>query len=181
MSDIIPEFKAWTKISRLSRECVITEKIDGTNAQILITEDGKLFTGSRTRWITQENDNYGFAKWVDQHKEDILKLGPGRHYGEYWGLGIQRGYDLFERRFSLFGRIVAKEIPSCVSIVPILYEGLFDTQKIDEVLAALTLNGSVAAPGYMRPEGIIIFHKASGTLFKKTIEYDDISKGVLDV
>jgi len=177
MSEEFPEFKSWTKIARLSRDCIVSEKIDGTNAQILITEDGQLFTGSRTRWITPENDNYGFAKWVQQNKEDILKLGPGRHFGEYWGVGIQRHYDLFERRFSLFGRIVAKEIPKCVTIVPTLYEGPFDTQQIDAVLSSLKTGGSVAAPGFMKPEGIVIFHKASGTLFKKTLENDDVSKG----
>ena len=100
MPDIMPEFKEWTKIARLSRDCVVTEKIDGTNAQIFITEDGQIFTGSRTRWITPQNDNFGFAKWVEQRKDEILKMGPGRHFGEFWGIGIQRGYDLFERRFS---------------------------------------------------------------------------------
>jgi len=46
------EFKEFPKIARLSRECIITEKIDGTNASILITDDGDMFFGSRTRWIT---------------------------------------------------------------------------------------------------------------------------------
>ena len=35
------EFQPFPKIPRLSREIVITEKIDGTNAQILITDDGQ--------------------------------------------------------------------------------------------------------------------------------------------
>ncbi len=56
------EFEGFGKIARLSRECVITEKIDGTNAQICITEDGQFLTGSRTRWITPEDDNFGFSK-----------------------------------------------------------------------------------------------------------------------
>ena len=33
-----PEFIEFPKMARLSRECVITEKIDGTNAQIFIEE-----------------------------------------------------------------------------------------------------------------------------------------------
>lgn len=181
MPDIMPEFKEWTKIARLSRDCVVTEKIDGTNAQIFITEDGQIFTGSRTRWITPQNDNFGFAKWVEQRKDEILKMGPGRHFGEFWGIGIQRGYDLFERRFSLFGRIVAKEVPNCVTIVPTLYEGIFDTEKIGQVLQTLIEYGSKAAPNYMNPEGIVIFHKASGQLFKKTIKDDEVPKGVSNV
>ena len=33
MDETLPEFKPFEKIARLNRECVITEKIDGTNAQ----------------------------------------------------------------------------------------------------------------------------------------------------
>jgi ATP-dependent RNA circularization protein (DNA/RNA ligase family) len=56
-----PVFEDFPKIARLSRECCITEKIDGTNAQVVITEDGQVLAGSRTRFITPEDDNYGFA------------------------------------------------------------------------------------------------------------------------
>lgn len=43
------EFTSFPSISRLSREIVITEKIDGTNASIYIGENGEFLTGSRTR------------------------------------------------------------------------------------------------------------------------------------
>jgi hypothetical protein len=33
------EFREFSKMARLSREIIITEKIDGTNAQIFIGED----------------------------------------------------------------------------------------------------------------------------------------------
>ena len=95
-------FEAFPKIARLSREIVITEKIDGTNAQIYITEDGKIQAGSRNRIITPEQDNFGFARWVEENHEDLLLLGEGRHFGEWWGQGIQRRYNLEEKRFSLF-------------------------------------------------------------------------------
>lgn len=89
------EFVEFPKMPRLSRECVITEKIDGTNAQIFIADDCEtMLIGSRTRWITPENDNAGFARWCMEHKEDLLRLGPGRHFGEWWGQGIQRNYGL---------------------------------------------------------------------------------------
>lgn len=65
------EFKEFNKIARLSRECVITEKIDGTNAQICITEDGQFLTGSRTRWITPDNDNAGFSMWLIRIKKNL--------------------------------------------------------------------------------------------------------------
>lgn len=185
------EFKEFTKIARLSRECVITEKIDGTNAQIYIGEDGEFLIGSRTRWIQPGNDNMGFAAWAMAHKEELLKLGPGSHFGEWWGSGIQRGYDLpkGEKRFSLFnvnrwgiGRDKEKypnDCPDCCHVVPILYDGLFDTGVASVILANLKSEGSQAAPGFMRPEGIVIFHKAASILFKKTIEKDESPKSMV--
>lgn len=53
-----------------------------------------MMPNSRTRWITPEDDNYGFAKWANENKEELLKLGIGQHFGEWWGSGIQRGYNL---------------------------------------------------------------------------------------
>ena len=77
------EFVEFKKIYRVSRPCVITEKIDGTNAQICITEDNQVLAGSRSRWITPESDNFGFARWAAEHQEELLKLGTGTHYGEW--------------------------------------------------------------------------------------------------
>jgi hypothetical protein len=172
------EFKSFPKIARLTRECTITEKIDGTNAQITIKDGVIASVGSRNRFITPENDNHGFARWVDQNKAELVKLGDGIHFGEWWGLGIQRNYNLFERRFSLF-RVPKDlvELPKCVSVVPTLYTGIFESRQIDAILDALKLNGSVAAPGFMKPEGIVIYHKAAGVMFKKTIEGDEVPKG----
>lgn len=48
-----PEFEPWPKIARLNRHIFVTEKIDGTNSQLFITEDGDLFAGSRTRWLAR--------------------------------------------------------------------------------------------------------------------------------
>lgn len=178
---VIPPFEEFPKIARLTRECVVTEKIDGTNAQILITEDGRILAGSRKRWLKPEKsqDNYGFAAWVEANKEELLQLGPGRHFGEWWGQGIQRGYGLKEKRFSLFN--VAKwsdSRPSCCGVVPVLWRGVFDTASIEMALGALAVDGSAAAPGFMDPEGIVIFHTASGQLFKKTIKGDESPKGL---
>jgi len=183
-------FMEFPKIARLSRECVITEKIDGTNAQIYITEDGQFFTGSRTRWIKVGDDNAGFAFWANQHKDELMTLGPGQHFGEWWGSGIQRGYNLpkGEKRFSLFNTIrwvmpghpkteKQEVVPPCCHVVPELYRGTFDTVKVQEVLNGLKANGSSASPGFMNPEGIVIFHIAAQTAFKKTIEKDEQPKG----
>ena len=166
---------------RLSRECVITEKIDGTNAQIFIADDCKtMLIGSRTRWITPENDNAGFARWCMERKDELLRLGPGRHFGEWWGAGIQRNYGLKEKRLSLFNvsRWTLETLPTCVGLVPELYRGIFTTEAVENCLQSLRETGSVAAPGFMKPEGVVCFHVAGGFCFKKTIEKDEAPKAL---
>lgn len=177
------EFEEFQKIPRLKRACVITEKIDGTNAQIIITDDGQIAAASRSRLITPSDDNYGFAAWVEANRDLLLTLGPGRHFGEWWGLGIQRNYGQKEKRFSLFntGRWNAENVTSCCSVVPVLYSGDFSTDAIDEAIADLKANGSRAAPGFMKPEGIIVFHVASRNLYKVTCEKDAEYKGKSNV
>jgi len=205
-------------MARLSREVIITEKIDGTNAQLLIAElandesipahslgvfdhGGKLHymaAGSRTRWITPEVDNAGFAAWVASNFEHLKTLGPGRHFGEWWGQGIQRKYGMSEKRWSLFNvarwclhgetpqiiptadpRIVKTQdvLPPCCHLVPLLYRGEFKTEWVEAALERLRRFGSAAAPGFMKPEGVVCFHVAGNVGFKKTLEKDEAPKG----
>lgn len=198
-NDPIP-FLEFPKIYRLSREVIVTEKIDGTSGTIYIGEAGEFLIGSRNRWITPEDDNYGFARWCMERKEALLTLGPGWHRGEFWGGGIQRGYGLrgSDKRFSMFNvarwcehgqvprRIETADplvekyqemLPVCVELVPVLYRGLFTTEACEHALEHLRINGSVAVSGYGRPEGIVIYHVAGNVSFKKTAEKDDEWKG----
>jgi hypothetical protein len=174
------EFISFPKMARLSRECIVTEKIDGTNGCIYIGEFGEMLVGSRTRWITPEDDNFGFANWAYANKRELLKLGQGRHFGEWWGHGIQRNYGLKERRFSLFNvtRWTTDPLPACCGLVPVLYRGEFDTGQIIAALERLRVGGSVAVPGFMKPEGIVCYHIAAGVGFKKTIEKDEQPKTI---
>lgn len=192
----LPDFAEFPPIMRPSRNMLLTEKIDGTNASVTITEDGRVVAGKRSGYIFDPVDNFGFPAWVDAHREELLELGPGRHFGEWWGWKIQRGYGLpkDERRFSLFNvrrwsdeypwdRIVnvdgeRRKRPACCGVVPILYAGPFDTSAVAWVMGELRTNGSRAAPGFEKPEGVVIFHNAGdGTLFKKTFEKDEEGKG----
>lgn len=181
-----PEFVEFPKLPRLSRDVIVTEKIDGTNAQIWISDDlTQVVAGSRSRWIYPNNgnaeDNFGFATWVEANRAELLKLGPGRHFGEWWGSGIQRKYGLTEKRFSLFN--VSRwenERPACCHVVPVLYRGLFSTDYIDSILHDLRENGSAASPGFMNPEGIVVFHIAANIGFKKTIHKDEVPKSVAE-
>ena len=117
---------------------------------------------------------------ADEHREELLTLGPGHHFGEWWGAGIQRRYGLTEKRFSLFNVSRWNEQtppPLCCNWVPTLYVGEFNTEHIAAVLAELVKTGSAAAPGFMNPEGIVIYHTAAKHCFKKTIEGDSGGKG----
>ena len=173
------DFQEFPKMARLSREIIITEKIDGTNAQICISEDGLIQAGSRTRWITPQDDNYGFAKWVEANRDELLLLGPGRHFGEWWGAGIQRRYGLTEKRFSLFNvDRWGVERPACCNVVPTLYRGNFDTNAIEDALSGLRTLGSMAALGFMNPEGVVVFHLAGRVGFKKTLHKDELPKAL---
>jgi len=210
-------FQEFAKIARLNREIIITEKIDGTNAQVFIVDgndvtedviglpfvaqvDGFLVAaGSRTRWITPQQDNHGFAKWVQDHAHELIQLGPGRHFGEWWGPGIQRGYGQREKRFSLFNTsrwldshetqtMVIPEkatlAPQCCYVVPVLYRGLFGTAEsgltsaVSTCLERLWTFGSVASPGFMRPEGLVVYHTAANIFFKVTLEKDEVPKSL---
>ena len=183
------EFVSFPKIARYSRNVVVTEKIDGTNAQVFIGEDGEFLTGSRNRWITPDDDNFGFSRWAHEHKDELLTLGPGRHFGEWWGNGIQRGYGLpsGDKRFSLFNvsrwclhgqePVGTKQVlPPCVGLVPILWNGAFDDLRVDSIIECLRSHGSYVVPGFMNPEGIVIYHTAGNVCFKKTLEHDDTPK-----
>lgn len=174
-----PPFVPFDKIPRLRRNVIVTEKIDGTNALVHIADDfATIRAGSRSRWITPDDDNFGFARWVEKNREELLKLGPGYHYGEWWGAGIQRRYNLAEKRFSLFnaGRWTADVRPSCCHVVPVLGQGSQD-EVVEAALQRLREEGSVAAPGFMKPEGIVIYHTAARSLFKVTLDKDSEPKG----
>ena len=181
---------------------MITEKLDGTNAAIGITDDGRVYAQSRNRIILPSGDNYGFAAWVEQNQKILSLLGPGLHFGEWWGVSVGRGYGLSERRFSLFnvirwgqkddGRAIVYEIQKSLpnfGVVPLLYEGPW--MAVDEdaglteiafapskTIDALRHLGSIAVPGYMNPEGIVVYHKASQGLFKATLERDHEHKNL---
>lgn len=214
----IPEFVPFPKIGRLNRNAIITEKIDGTNAQVHIWRDEtlcrgwaesdlehanhgelRIIAGSRKRWITPGDDNFGFAAWVQEHRTELIEgLGEGTHFGEWWGSGIQRGYGLpaGEKRFSLFnvGRWVQswrvandgtvyrhpllegqQYAPDLCWVVPVLAR--CEPDDINVYVQQLYMEGSRAAPGFTEPEGIIAYHTAARMMFKVTCEKDSEWKG----
>lgn len=181
------DFEGFPKIPRLNREVVITEKIDGTNACVVISDDGKeIMAQSRSRVITPGNDNFGFAGWVQQH-EDFLRelLSPGRHFGEWWGAGIQRRYDQSRKWFSLFNVARWKDLRDFdkaqdigLSVVPIIPGDTLEL--VPQAVSFLRAVGSVAAPGFSDPEGVIVYHTAARTMFKVTCDNDASPKALVN-
>lgn len=173
------EFTSFYSIERIQQPITITEKIHGSNAQILI-EGQEVMVGSRTRWITPDDDNYGFARWVHENHDVIVgALGEGQHFGEWYGSGINAGYGLTTKRFALFNthRWIsvrdAGELPDGVDVVPVLYAGPFTATAIDDTMNALKASGSVLVPGFMKPEGVVIRFDRSKVLMKRTFEAED--------
>lgn len=200
------EFEGWPKTPHWFRDIVVTEKIDGTNGAInivpfsdidIFTQDhtvGKIVSDgemayyvmaqSRKRYVTPADDNAGFGKWVWENADSLLAdLGPGRHFGEWWGLGIQRNYGLDHKRFSLFN--TAKWLmPSAsfktpnLGVVPIMYEGPNLDWQIEWCMDSLWMGGSWAVSGFFNPEGIVIYHTAGNKVFKVLLEGDETPKSL---
>lgn len=198
-------FEAWPKIPRWSNEKVtVTEKIDGTNAAVIIlpydmdhhdlirdgyavrvdhvtNSEGVTFaTQSRKRFIKpgKDTDNAGFAGWAWENRENLVDLlSYGKHYGEWWGRGIQRGYGLDHKKFSLFRPwryehlALTNEIPG-LDVVPTLYSGGIAGLTVKDIISKLETEGSKAAPKYMLPEGIIIQNALTQSTYK-AFTWDD--------
>lgn len=217
-----PEFRAWTKIPRLNRNMQITEKVDGTNGCIVIvpgdyhpqTAATEVYAQSRKRilpprpgaGIEPMGDNHGFSAWVYDNRDILIDLlGPGRHYGEWYGSGINGNrYGLDHKRFALFNPmaygpeniVMESLIPvsdAFIHTVPLLYTGPFDTRLIDGQVKRLRREGSKltdlphrgTCPGCgsahepygTKAEGVIVWHEAARQLFKVTLENDERPKG----
>lgn len=211
------EFEAWPKIPRLGNETVqVTEKIDGTNAAVIILPyisdhnplidagQAKLVeydkpdamftfaTQSRKRfiWPGKQTDNAGFAAWAWENMHPLIDtLGYGKHFGEWYGAGIQHGYGLKEKRFALFNAsrwqdLTGAEVPG-IGVVPVLYDGPFadldgpDVRNpVKESIESLRQHGSLAVPGYMSPEGVIAYFRLARVSYKGFLHNNTTPKGL---
>lgn len=180
----VHQFTSFGKIPRWTNTTMtVTEKIDGTNAAIYLDDDGNIVCQSRKRIITPDDDNFGFATWAyGMHDALWGLLGPGLHFGEWYGKGIQRGYGLDEKRFALFNTHRHADLAqrktdlgltfdlSNVETVPVLYEGPLRTDYLETVITALAFSGSRAVPGWMDVEGAMAYLSNLGYV---KIPFDD--------
>lgn len=142
-------FEKFPSLTRFSHGWTITEKLDGTNAAIVITpadlvvdphyhataiatiRGNLVFAQSRTKLITpgKSTDNAGFARYVYDNAEEIVaKLGEGRHFGEWVGKGVQkRHYNLPNKVFALFNvnRWQGADLPQLVTTVPAMVRNAY--------------------------------------------------------
>lgn len=161
------EFKPWPKVTRLNNaRVVVTEKIDGTNACVIIDEGKVVGAQSRKRLITPDQDNMGFADWVARNEECLEQLGDGYHFGEWAGPGVQKNrHNLPYKTFFLFNtRRWAEEKPNCCSVVPVLYEGVYYDELREEMLQHL-----IETREY-EPEGIVMYFPQTDHMWKYTLE-----------
>lgn len=168
------EFKPWPKIGRITPfKVTITEKIDGTNACIIINEDSEIIgVQSRKKLITPDNDNFEFAQWVYDNEEDIRSMGHGYHYGEWAGVGIQKNpHGLEGRKFFLFNSARWNDNnpnrPDCCDVVPVLYRGNLEPETIPNLLSQLQAQDEIIGT---TSEGVVVYYHAFDTYTKHTIK-----------
>lgn len=199
------EFKAFPKIPRVDKlNITITRKYDGTNAQILIGYEScgcwamnevdcegpicvndntdldlGIKAGSRNRWLEPENDNYGFCKWVyDNSQELIAFLGPGRHYGEWCGPGINSGEGFTEKTLVLFDQYrydrtkLPKNVIIAASISLINLNNLIQGRL--DILKTILESTDQLKGNQAGIEGVVI--NVAGSLFKHVYREEDIPK-----
>lgn len=185
-------FEAWPKTKHIDKVLggvTVTEKIDGTNACVVFEEDGYMYVQSRNRIITPAADNQGFARWAYRHQKDLFHiLGPGRHFGEWWGKGIGRKYDMQHNVFSVFNngrfyktlpgdpldsmatRTLDTGIFDQVSAVPHIFSGEYNSPEMNAAIAELANGNSLAARQYNieypDPEGVCFYFR----------EFDKVAK-----
>lgn len=174
------EFKAFSEIKALGKmQMSITQKIHGTNAHIMITPDEttgevKLQAASRTKFIFpgKNTDNYGFAQWCEDNKEELIRLlGIGRHDGEWAGPGINSGEGLTQKMFVLFDHWkwpAERQLPVQCAVVPVLYHGPIDLTEVQKAMDSLQREGSRLVPGFMRPEGCVV--QFAGVRYKQVFD-----------
>ncbi len=186
------EFKEWPKIPRGGggETITITEKIDGTNACIIVSEGLVIGAQSRTQLLCERelyivegfigevgkwenrSDNYGFADYVRNNENELSKLGDGYHYGEWAGPGIQKNHHNLEKKtLFLFNsdrwRDGRQERPAGVECVPVIYEGEWGPHIIENTMKELW--DTAKYKGY-HPEGIVIWYHKTRRYEKVTFE-----------
>lgn len=150
------EFKKYQHLERFGNDEVegielgklyIFPKLDGTNAQVWLDDEGNIKAGSRNRELTLEKDNAGFYKFVLENeniKKYLEKHPTHRLYGEFLVPHSLKTYreDAW-RRFYIFDVYLDKEDGSVEYIPYDIYKPLVEEFGLDYIPPIVTMtNGS---------------------------------------
>lgn len=141
---------------------VATEKLHGANARYL-WHDGRLFIGSRTRWLKPDAVN-DWSRAVTPEMRAWLEANPDTTlFGEVYGPVQSLKYGLTEARFAAFAALkndIWLNVPELfmsldaagVARVPVVYSGPFD---FDQIKVLAETDSRVGGAGHMM-EGVVI-------------------------
>lgn len=152
-----------------------TIKLHGTNASIVLGADGEVWCQSRSNIITPEQDNAGFAMFVESNKLQFKELlttartTSGFHtgdiviYGEWCGQGIQKGIalSLLPKMFVIFGIALMHEVDETY------IRTNFTSEEVKEVCA------TVNKPTGKIPEGSFVYCIYDFPTFKEEIDFEN--------
>lgn len=115
-----------TRESNMVQRFIRTTKIHGANGAIVLNlKTNELYAQSRNRIITPENDSMGFAKYVEKHKDTLIKKIKDFYkdvtneyhtdsyiaiYGEWCGESIQKNVAVnqLEKMFVVFDAVLMR-------------------------------------------------------------------------
>lgn len=114
----------------------VKPKLHGTNASIVIKPNGEVYAQSRKNVITPENDNAGFARWVESLDINTnLAHSTWIIYGEWAGTGIQKNDAVTQigkkAFFPICMRVIKNDGTEEVDHKPVFIEKILEVVGID--------------------------------------------------
>lgn len=181
------------------RDCsyLITEKLDGSNFQIIVSPDGEVQYATRKRVLENTESFFdwqavvmeGYKDQIDLLRCDAIKQGTYINiYGELYGQGVQKRIHYFDKKdFRVFAmRLNGHVIPPCSAKDILYYMGINDADwwvPIYDIVSSLSEALNFEIPAGV--EGVVItpsnkvFEDEQGSVFSlkiKTKEFSDKMK-----
>lgn len=138
-----PIYNRLAKSPKLNFEGTI--KLHGTNSSVVLGSDGEMWCQSRSNIITPQDDNAGFAMFVEQHKDEftnlmhrsIIECGFTTEdlviFGEWCGGNVQKGVAVCElpKMFVIFGIAIAHDVET-------KYKTYFTREEVQNVCSSVS-------------------------------------------
>ena len=171
----IEGFRKYASVFDPGEEVVVTEKIHGQNARFVVTEDGELHVGSRSRWLNPDPKSNSWAHVAEKYglKEKLTNYPGFVLFGETYGnnadmtYGVNRkengdefvAFDLWDSNkgeflgFNAFTSICRSlGIPTA----PVLDRFCFDSTRVTPEQLLKMAEGQTTMPGEHVREGFVI-------------------------